>query len=167
VDKWKDVRAGFPDVPLKLFGPGTDSGTFDYFTEVINGKAKQSRSDYQASEDDNVTVQGVSGERGGLGYFGFSYFEENQDALKAVEVDGGQGCVAPSVETAQDGSYTPLSRPLFVYVKKSSFDENPDVRAFVKYLLDNEQSIAEAARFVPLSQEQLAEQQSKYEDATA
>jgi len=167
VKSWDEVDPSFPDVSLKLYGAGTDSGTFDYYTDVIVGKEGASRTDYNATEDDNVTVQGVAGERGGLGYFGFSYFEENQDTLKALEVDGGQGCVAPSVETAQDGSYTPLSRPLFVYVRKSSFDENPDVRAFVKYMLDNEQSIAEAARFVPLSQEQLAEQQSKYEDATA
>ncbi len=167
VKSWNQVDPSFPDVPLKLFGAGTDSGTFDYYTDVIVGQEGASRTDYNASEDDNVTVQGVAGEQGGLGYFGFSYFEENQDTLNAVEVDGGQGCVAPSVESAQDGSYTPLARPLFVYVKKSSFDENEDVRDFVKYLLDNEQSIAEAARFVPLSQEQLAEQQSKLEDAAA
>jgi len=167
VKSWDQVDPSFPDVPLKLFGAGTDSGTFDYFTGVIVGEEGASRTDYNASEDDNVTVQGVSGERGGLGYFGFSYFEENQDTLKALDIDGGQGCVAPGAATVQDGSYTPLARPLFVYVKKSSFDENPDIRAFVKYLLDNEQSIAEAARFVSLSQEQLAEQQSKYEDATA
>ena len=167
IENWSQVDASFPDVPLKLFGAGTDSGTFDYYTDVIVGEEGASRTDYNASEDDNVTVQGVAGEQGGLGYFGFSYYEENQDTLKAVEVDGGQGCVAPSVESAQDGTYTPLSRPLFVYVKKSSFDGNEHVRDFIAYMLDNERSIAEAARFVPLSQEQLAEQQSKYQDATA
>jgi phosphate transport system substrate-binding protein len=167
VKNWNQVDSSFPDVPLRLYGAGTDSGTFDYFTDVIVGEEGASRTDYNASEDDNVTVQGVSGERGGLGYFGFSYFEENQDTLKAVEVDGGSGCVAPSVASAQDGSYTPLSRPLFVYVKKSSFDDDENVRDFVKFMLDNEQSIAEAARFVPLSAEQLAEQQAKYEDATS
>jgi phosphate transport system substrate-binding protein len=167
IGNWTQVDPAFPDVPLRLYGAGTDSGTFDYFTDVIVGEEGASRTDYNASEDDNVTVQGVSGERGGLGYFGFSYFEENQDRLKAVEVDGGQGCVAPSVASAQDGSYAPLSRPLFVYVKKAAFDDNQDVRDFVKFMLDNEQSIAEAARFVPLSEEQLAEQQTKYEDATA
>ncbi len=167
ITSWSQVDASFPDVPLKLFGAGTDSGTFDYYTSVIVGEEGASRTDYNASEDDNVTVQGVAGEQGGLGYFGFSYFEENQDTLKALEVDGGPGCVAPSVESAQDGTYTPLSRPLFVYVKKSSFDGNEDVRDFVEYMLDNEQAIAQAARFVPLSREQLAEQQSKYQDATA
>jgi phosphate transport system substrate-binding protein len=167
IGNWSQLDPAFPDVPLRLYGAGTDSGTFDYFTDVIVGEEGASRTDYNASEDDNVTVQGVSGERGGLGYFGFSYFEENQDKLKAVEVDGGQGCVAPSVASAQDGSYAPLSRPLFVYVKKSAFDDSQDVRDFVKFMLDNEQSIAEAARFVPLSDEQLAEQQTKYEDATA
>jgi phosphate transport system substrate-binding protein len=167
VENWNQVDPSFPDVPLRLYGAGTDSGTFDYFTDAIVGEEGASRTDYNASEDDNVTVQGVSGERGGLGYFGFSYFEENQDTLKAVEVDGGSGCVAPSVASAQDGSYSPLSRPLFVYVKTSSFDDNQDVRDFVGFMLDNEQSIAEAARFVPLSAEQLAEQQAKFEDATS
>ncbi len=115
------MRGTFPDVPLKLFGAGTDSGTFDYFTGAINGEEGASRTDYSPSEDDNVTVQGVAGTKGGLGYFGFSYFEENQDTLAAVEVDGGDGCVAPSVATAQDGTYAPLSRTLFVYVKTESF----------------------------------------------
>ena len=109
VDNWRDVRAGFPDVPLKLFGPGTDSGTFDFFTEFINGKAKASRSDYTASEDDNILVQGVSGTRGGLGYFGLSYYLENQSKLKLIKVDAGAGCVAPSVKTVQSRAYKPLS----------------------------------------------------------
>ncbi len=145
---------------------GTDSGTFDYFTDVINGEEGASRADFSATEDDNVTVQGVSGDRGALGYFGFSYFEENQDTLKALEVDGGDGCVAPSGATAQDGTYTPLSRPLFVYVKRSSFDEKEDVRNFVKYMLDNNGTIAEQSRFVALSADQLAEEQAKFEEAT-
>ena len=131
VKSWKDVDPSFPDEPLSLFGPGTDSGTFDYFTDEINGEEGASRSDYAASEDDNNTVTGVSGEKGGLGYFGFSYFEENQDTLKAVEVDGGDGCVAPSVENAQNGTYKPLSRPLFVYVKKESLSR-PEVEAFLQ-----------------------------------
>ena len=118
----------YPDVPLKLYGAGTDSGTFDYFTEVINGESGASRSDFSATEDDNVTVQGVSGDKGALGYFGFSYYEENQNKLKAVEVDGGSGCVAPSVATAQNGTYTPLARPLFMYVKQSSLDDNESLR---------------------------------------
>jgi phosphate transport system substrate-binding protein len=154
VKSWRDVEPSFPDVPMKLYGAGTDSGTFDYFTDAINGEEGRSRSDYSATEDDNVTVQGVSGDRGALGYFGLSYYEQNSDALKAVEVDDGDGCVAPSVEAAQDGTYKPLSRPLFVYAKKASF-ERPEVQAFVEFILDNEQEIAEAAQFVPLTDEQL------------
>ena len=167
VESWSQVDPSYPDVPLRLYGAGTDSGTFDYFTGVIVGEEGASRTDYNASEDDNVTVQGVAGERGGLGYFGFSYFEENADRLKALEVDDGSGCVAPSVATAQDGMYAPLSRPLFVYLKRSSFDDDENVRDFVAYMLDNEQTIAEEARFVPLSDAQLAEQKTKLEDATS
>jgi phosphate transport system substrate-binding protein len=167
VESWNQVDPSYPDVRLRLYGAGTDSGTFDYFTDAIVGEEGASRTDYNASEDDNVTVQGVAGERGGLGYFGFSYFEENTDRLKALEVDGGSGCVAPSVATARDGTYAPLSRPLFVYVKRSSFDDDENVRDFVEYMLENEQKIAEEARFVPLSDAQLAEQQSKLEDAAS
>ena len=137
VNSWNEVDPSFPDEELKLFGPGTDSGTFDYFTGEINGEEGASRSDYAASEDDNTTVTGVAGEKGGLGYFGFSYFEENQDTLKALEIDGGDGCVAPSVATAQDGTYKPLSRPLFIYVKKESL-ARPEVEAFLRFMLDNE-----------------------------
>jgi phosphate transport system substrate-binding protein len=164
VGNWNQVDQSFPDEPLKLFGPGTDSGTFDYFTGEINGEEGASRSDYSASEDDNVIIQGVSGETGALGYFGFSYFEENQDRLKALEIDGGSGCVAPSVATAQDGSYKPLSRPLFIYAKTESL-QRPEVAAFLSYTLANAQTIAEEARFVPLHDDQLAEQQAKLDEA--
>jgi phosphate transport system substrate-binding protein len=156
VSNWKDVRAGFPDVPLKLFGPGTDSGTFDYFTEAINGKSKRSRSDYQASEDDNVLVQGVSGERGGMGYFGFSYYEENKSRLNAVQIRNpktGQ-CVTPGIDSVQSGSYKPLARPLFIYAKGSSFTRK-EVQAFLDYIFDNERKIATRADFVPLTKAQL------------
>ena len=156
VSSWKDVRAGFPDVPLKLFGPGTDSGTFDYFTEAINGKAKASRSDYQASEDDNVLVQGVGGERGGMGYFGYSYYEENKSRLNAVQIRNpktGQ-CVAPGIASVQGGSYKPLARPLFIYAKGSSFTRK-EVQAFLDYIFDNERKIATRADFVPLTKAQL------------
>jgi phosphate transport system substrate-binding protein len=166
VENWNQVDPSFPDVPLKLYGAGTDSGTFDYFTDVINGEEGASRSDFSATEDDNVTVQGVSGDEGALGYFGFSYFEENQDTLKALEVDGGAGCVAPSVKTAQSDTYTPLSRPLFVYVKTSSFDDSPDVQEFVKFMLDSNATIATEARFVPLSDAQVEEERAKYEEAS-
>jgi phosphate transport system substrate-binding protein len=166
VSNWNQVRADFPNEPLKLFGAGTDSGTFDYFTDVINGEEGASRTDYSASEDDNVTVQGVGGSKGGLGYFGFSYFEENQGSLKALEIDGGSGCVAPSVESAQAGDYEPLSRPLFVYVKTESLGRN-EVADFLTYMLDNETTIAEQAQFVPLNEDQLAEAEQKLEDAIA
>jgi phosphate transport system substrate-binding protein len=162
VDSWKDVDPSFPDEKLELFGPGTDSGTFDYFTDVINGEEGASREDYQPSEDDNVIVQGVAGSKGGLGYFGYTYFEENSDQLKAVEVDSGGGCVAPSAETARDGSYAPLSRPLFIYPAKSSLDK-PEVMAFVEFYLENDAEIAEAAQFIPLSEEQKGEAQSAFD----
>jgi phosphate transport system substrate-binding protein len=165
VSNWKGIDSSFPDQELSLFGPGTDSGTFDYFTDEINGEEGASRSDYSASEDDNTIVTGVSGEKGGLGYFGFSYFEENQDKLKAIEIDGGDGCVAPSIENAQNGTYKPLSRPLFVYVKKESL-QKPEVAAFLGYILDNEKAIAEQAQFVPLTDEQLSKARSDLESAT-
>ena len=166
VSNWSQVKGGFPDVPLKLFGPGTDSGTFDYFTDAIVGEEGASRSDYSASEDDNVIVQGVAGERGGLGYLGFSYFEENEPRLNAVAIDGGDGCVAPGAASAQSGEYEPLSRPLYVYVKKSSL-ERQEVVDFLTFLLDNERMIAEAARFVPLNDEQLAKANSDLAAATS
>ena len=156
VNSWRDVRASFPNEPLRLFGPGTDSGTFEYFTEAINGRARASRSDYQASEDDNVLVQGVAGTRGGMGYFGFSYYEENQSRLRALEVENpktGQ-CVTPSVATAQSNAYKPLSRPLFIYAKGSSFKRR-EVQAFLAYIFANEKAIATRARFVPLTTAQL------------
>ena len=156
VNNWRDVRASFPNEPLRLFGAGTDSGTFEYFTEAINGRARASRTDYQASEDDNVLVQGVAGTRGGMGYFGFSYYEENQSRLKALQVENpktGQ-CVAPSVATAQNNTYRPLSRPLFIYAKGSSF-RRPEVQAFLAYIFANEKAIAQRAKFVPLTASQL------------
>ena len=161
VDNWNQVDPSFPDQKLTLAGPGTDSGTFDFFTGVINGEEDASRTDYQATEDDNVTVQAVSGDKGGLGYFGLSYFEQNQDKLNDVEVDGGSGCVAPTSDTVQDGSYTPLSRPLFVYVKNTSL-QKPEVAAFMKYILDNQAQIAQKALFVPMTDEQAQKAESDY-----
>ncbi|MFG3255324.1 PstS family phosphate ABC transporter substrate-binding protein [Streptomyces sp. NPDC048172] len=153
VKSWKQIDPKFPDEPLKLFGAGTDSGTFDYFTEAINGEEGASRTDYSPTEDDNVTVQGVAGSKGGLGYFGFSYFEENRKDLKALKVDGGEGCVAPSVETTQDGTYKPLSRPLFIYPTAKAL-QRPEVEGFVEFYVDNHARIAKDARFVPLNGEQ-------------
>ena len=162
VQNWSEVRAGFPDVPLALFGAGTDSGTFDYFTDAVNGEEGASRTDYTPTEDDNVTVQGVSGSPGGLGYFGFTYFEENADKLNAVAIDSGAGCVVPSVETAQDGSYTPLSRPLFIYPSVQGL-QKPQVKAFFDYYVANDAAIAEGALFIPLNEEQKAKLQSDYQ----
>jgi phosphate transport system substrate-binding protein len=153
VDNWSQVRSGFPDEKLKLFGPGTDSGTFDFFTEEINGEKGQSRSDYSPSEDDNVTVQGVAGGKGNAGYFGLSYAEENTDKVKIVQVDGGDGCVTPSTETVQDGSYKPLSRPLFIYPSVAAL-KRPEVDAFVKFYVDNYDQIAQQAKLVPMTTEQ-------------
>ena len=161
INNWSEVRQGFPDVALKLFGAGTDSGTFDYFTEVINGEGGASRTDFTPTEDDNVTVQGVSGSEGGLGYFGLSYFIENSDALTAVEIDGGAGCVAPNAETAQAGTYVPLARPLFVYPSKQAL-ARPEVRAFFDYYVANDIPIAEAAQFIPLNEEQRTKLESDY-----
>ncbi len=155
VGNWHDLEAAYPKVALRLYGPGTDSGTFDFFTGKINGTEDVSRSDYSASEDDNVTVQGVSGDRGGLGYFGLSYAEENASRVKLLAVDGGHGCVKPSTRTVQDGNYSPLSRPLFVYVKHSAASR-PEVALFLRYLVSNAAAIATAARFVPLTTAQRA-----------
>ena len=159
VKSYSDIDPSFPDVPVKLFGPGTDSGTFDFFTDVINGEEGASREDYEASEDDNQLVTGVAGTSGGLGYFGFSYYEANADKLNLVQVDGGSGCVPPSTETIQDGSYAPLSRPIFMYPAKSAI-EKPQVKAFLDFTLENQQAIAEAAKIVPMTEEQASEAQS-------
>jgi len=161
VKSWNDIRSSFPDVPLKLFGPGTDSGTFDFFTEKINGKAKASRSDYLATEDDNVIVQGVEGERGALGYFGFSYYEENASKLKLVKVDSGSGCVAPSVVTVQKSTYKPLARPLFIYAKRSSF-KRPVVAGFIGYIFNNEKAIAKKSGYIALTDRQLRKARYQY-----
>lgn len=161
IQSWNEVDPSFPDEPLALFGPGTDSGTFDYFTGEINGEEGASRTDFTPSEDDNVIVQGVSGSKGGLGYFGFTYFEENADNLKAVAIDSGAGCVEPSVETARDGSYTPLSRPLFVYVSAQAM-QRPEVASFFQYYVENDSAIAEAALYIPLSEEGVSQLQDDF-----
>jgi phosphate transport system substrate-binding protein len=155
------------DEELALFGPGTDSGTFDYFTEEINGEEGATRKDYNnIGENDNATVTGVEGSPGGMGYAGFSYYTENEGKLKALEVDNGKGCVGPSVETAQDGSYSPLSRPLFIYPSDAAL-KKPEVKAFVNYYLENVTDIAEAVGFVPLTEKQLAESEAAAKKAGA
>jgi phosphate transport system substrate-binding protein len=142
VRSWRDIRPEWPAEAIRLYGPGTDSGTFDYFTEVVNGEAGASRPDYQASEDDNILVQGVAGDRYALGYFGYAYYTQNAQILKLVQVDSGNGCIAPSDATITDGTYAPLSRPLYMYVKHEAL-ARPEVRAYVMFLL------AEAAALVP------------------
>jgi phosphate transport system substrate-binding protein len=163
----KDADTGqpLPDADVSLYGPGTDSGTFDYFTDVINGLEDRSRDDYQPSEDDNVLVEGVAGDQDGLGYFGFSYYEQNQDKLNLVSVDAGKGCVAPSVETIQSGEYAPLSRPLFMYPKAASL-QKPEVKAYMQYVVDNYDKIAEQAQIVPMDSSQAAKATSAFEKAT-
>jgi phosphate transport system substrate-binding protein len=161
IDNWKDIRPSFPDVSLKLFGPGTDSGTFDFFTEVINGKSRASRSDYSATENDNVAVRGVEGERGGMAYFGLSYYEENKNRLKVLAVDSGKGCIKPSRATVQKNTYKPLSRPLFIYAKRPSFTR-PAVRAFIGFILTNEVKIANRSKFVSLTKNQLKNSREHY-----
>ncbi|MEA2332120.1 MAG: phosphate transport system substrate-binding protein [Thermoleophilaceae bacterium] len=156
VKSLKDVDPSLPDTELSLFGPGTDSGTFDFFTDEINGEEGVSRKDYQPSEDDNVLVQGVEGEAGGLGYFGFSYYEQNQDKLNLVGVDGGSGCVKPSSDTIQSGDYQPLARPLFMYPSAKSL-ARPEVKAFMDYVLENHEAISEASQVVPMNQAQTDE----------
>lgn len=163
VKNWKDIRAGFPDRPLTLYGPGTDSGTFDYFTDAIVGEEGASRSDYTASEDDNVLVRGIAGDENALGYFGFAYYEQNQDKLKVVEVDGGEGCIEPRRSTIESGEYAPLSRPLFIYVSKESAARE-ELAAFVTFYLETVNDILADVGYIEVPEELLAEQQSKWEE---
>ncbi len=149
ITRWNQVNPGWPDRPLRLYGAGTDSGTFDYFTEAIVGREDASRGDYTASEDDNVLVQGVAGDPNALGYFGLAYYLENRSRLKALKVDGGQGCVEPSVDNVINGTYRPLSRPLFIYVSTRAM-ERPEVQAFVDFYLDVAGDLANEVGYVRL-----------------
>jgi phosphate transport system substrate-binding protein len=164
VKNWKQVNPAFPDKAMSLYGPGTASGTFDYFTEAVNGKSKASRTDYTPSEDDNVLVQGVSGNVGGMAYFGLAYYEENKDKLRAVPVAakaGGAG-VLPSPETVKDGTYQPLSRPIFIYVNATAAAFKPEVKAFVNYYLDNAPALVKEVKYVPLTTEDYAAVKSHF-----
>jgi phosphate transport system substrate-binding protein len=152
VSRWNQVRPEWPAEEIKLYGPGTDSGTFDYFTEAIVGEEDASRPDFTASEDDNVLVQGVAGDPYALGYFGYAYYAENTDKLKLVGVDGGSGCIEPTPETVEDGTYAPLSRPLFIYVSKSAL-ERPEVKAFVRFYLESARELVPQVGYVPLRDE--------------
>ena len=150
VTKWSDVRPTWPDQPLNLYGPGTDSGTFDYFTEVINGKTKSSRADFTASEDDNILVQGITGDTNSLGYFGYAYYAENEAKLKVVPIDSGAGPVTPNDSTITSNTYTPLSRPLFIYVNTASL-ERPEMMAFVEFYMVNGEALVHEVGYTPLA----------------
>jgi phosphate transport system substrate-binding protein len=162
VNNWNEVKSDFPDQSMKLFGAGTDSGTFDFFTDKINGEEGRTRRDYSPSEDDNVTVQGVAGDKGNLGYFGLSYAVANEGKVKTLQIDGGDGCVEPTSDTVQDGSYKPLSRPLFIYPSENAL-KRAEVREFAKYYVENYEQIAEQAQFVPMTSEQQQESEQKVE----
>ena len=158
VKSWKQINASYPDTPLKLFGAGSDSGTFDYFTEAIVGKAKSSRGDYTASEDDNVVVQGVASDKGSLGYFGFAYYDENKDKLRAVPIVAKKGApaVMPSFESVKDGSYQPLARPIFIYVNATSAAFKPEVKAFINFYLANAPTLVKEVKYIPLPSNEYA-----------
>jgi phosphate transport system substrate-binding protein len=160
--KWNQIRPQWPDEEIHLFGPGVASGTYDYFTEAIVGESGSSRGDFTASEDDNVLVQGVAGDKYGLGFFGLAYYEENADKLKLIPVDGGSGPVIPSLETVKNGSYVPLSRPLFVYINSKAV-ARPEVKEFIKFYLGNAASLSEEVGYVPLPEEEYAVQTAKFE----
>jgi len=157
ITMWSQVDPSFPPEPLALFGPGTDSGTFDHFTTEINGVEGASRADYSSAEDDNVLVRGVQGSRGAIGYFGYTYFNANRDKLKAVQIDGGGGCVTPSAEAVQESIYTPLARPLFIYVSKLAYQSKPQVKGFVDFYVSDDREATERAGFVELNDAQNAE----------
>jgi phosphate transport system substrate-binding protein len=163
ITTWNQVNPKFPKEKIMLFGPGADSGTFDYFTEAVNGKSKSSRGDYTASEDDNTLVQGVENNKTALGYFGFAYYAAHKDKMKAAKIDGGKGPVAPSVENVINGSYNPLSRPLFIYVKEASMSR-PEVREFVQFALTEGSGLVSEVGYVPLPKESYALAWKHYND---
>lgn len=151
VKYWSDVNVQWPKTPIRLYGPGTDSGTFDYFTEVINGKSGASRADYTASEDDNMLVRGVSSDKNALGFFGYAYYSANKDKLKLVAIDGGRGPVLPSPSSINNGSYSPLSRPMFIYVNARSL-KRPEVKAFTEFYIDSAAELAQQVGYIGLPQ---------------
>ena len=160
VMKWSDVRSDWPAETINLYGPGTDSGTFEYFTEAINGEAGNTRKDFTPSEDDNVLVQGIAGDTYAMGYFGFAYYEENMDKLNVVAVDNGSGAIVPTMETIMDGSYAPLSRPLYMYVSKKSL-ANAHVKAFVDYTLTTGTTLISSVGYVPLTEADYVQERAK------
>jgi phosphate transport system substrate-binding protein len=165
ITTWDQIRPEFPKETIALFGAGADSGTLDYFTEAINGKSKVIRKDYQPSEDDNITVKGIQGGKGAIGFFGVAYFEENAKTLNAVEVDGGKGCVAPTSENINSGKYSPLSRPLFIYVSKKAM-ARPELKAFVEFYLSKDAKLVKEVGYVPLPGDALAKVKERLTKAT-
>lgn len=168
VKKWSEIRAGWPDEEFRLYGAGTESGTYDYFTEAIMGEARSSRGDFTASEDDNVLVQGVSTDKNGLAFFGYAYYEENKAKLRAVPIDdqndeNGKGPIMPTVETVKDKSYAPLSRPLFIYVNSAAVDR-PGVSEFVRFYLGHSAELVREVGFIPLTDEEYKREQDKFEN---
>ena len=149
-ENWNEIDPSFPDAKLSLYGPGTDSGTFDYFTDEINGDEGVSRADYVASEDDNVLVMGVSGDKNSLGYFGYAYYIENKDKLKVVKIDGGEGCIEPSIDTIANGSYSPLARPVFIYVNNDEYSSRPEIVAFIEFFLTDGTQYVDEVGYVPI-----------------
>ncbi|MGB3616293.1 MAG: PstS family phosphate ABC transporter substrate-binding protein [Elainellaceae cyanobacterium] len=168
ITSWNQIDSSYPDTPLGLYGPGTDSGTYDYFTDATTGEEGESRGDYTASEDDNVIVQGVQSDTGGLGFFGYAYYEENQDSLKSVAIENSEGeCMQPDANDIADGTYNPLSRPIFFYVKTESYETKPQVKAFADYQIDqaNESLISEVG-YIPLPGEIVEKANTRLEDGT-
>ncbi|HEU5145529.1 MAG TPA: PstS family phosphate ABC transporter substrate-binding protein [Chryseosolibacter sp.] len=164
--RWNQINPAWPDEEFHLYGPGVASGTYDYFTEAIVGKSGSSRGDYTASEDDNVLVQGISGDKNALGFFGLAYYEENKDKLKLVGVRNQQAVVIPSAETVKNGTYTPLSRPVFIYVSDVAA-ERPEVKAFVDFYLENASALVPDVGYIPLTDQEYQEQTTKFEEFVA
>jgi phosphate transport system substrate-binding protein len=167
VMNWSQVRDGFPDQDLTLYGPGTDSGTYDYFTEAISGEEGSSRGDFLPSEDDNVLVQGIAGDSNALGFFGLAYYEANRERLQLVSVDNGGGCVAPTTETVAGGTYEPLSRPLFIYINRDRIDQKDEISLFVEFYLANAAELVGEVGYIPLTAEIYALAQQRYDQRVA
>jgi phosphate transport system substrate-binding protein len=163
ITKWNQIRKEWPATELKLYGPGVASGTYDYFTEAVVGKSGSSRGDYTASEDDNVLVQGISGDKNGIGFFGLAYYQENADKLKLIPINNGKGAISPSVETVKNGTYAPLSRPIFIYVTGTAA-QRPEVAEFVKFYLANASSLVADVGYIPLTDDEYKSEAAKFND---
>ncbi len=160
---WNQVRPEWPNAPLHLYGPGVESGTYDYFTEAVVGKAHSSRGDYTSSEDDNVLVQGVSSDKNALGFFGIAYYEENKDKVKLIAVDNGSGAILPSMETIKNKTYSPLARPLFIYINNKA-TQRKEVQEFIKFYLDNMNALVGEVGYISLSDEETNAVKAKWQD---